>query len=159
MSTPPPHRNTVGVFLFDDAGRVLMQHRDDRPDITDPACWVVPGGGVDPGEALEEAARREFLEETGYRLGVIRYVAFDRIERPSGLVEDRHFYLGRYDGAQAVHCYEGQELRFVHVREALALNLAPGMAEILGRLIERRASQVPDEPRAGDHSRHDRGSR
>lgn len=28
--------------------------------------WQFPGGGVDPGETIEEAARREVREETGF---------------------------------------------------------------------------------------------
>lgn len=30
-----------------------------------PSCWATAGGGIDPGETVEEAAKREILEETG----------------------------------------------------------------------------------------------
>ncbi len=30
--------------------------------------WATPGGGMEPGESLEDTARREFLEETGHRV-------------------------------------------------------------------------------------------
>jgi 8-oxo-dGTP diphosphatase len=34
-------------------------------------CWIdLPGGGIDPGEAAEEAVVREFGEETGLRVRV-----------------------------------------------------------------------------------------
>lgn len=105
-------RTTTGVVLVDDAGRVLMQLRDDIPTIVDPGCWVNPGGVIDPGELPEEGARREVLEETGYRAGRLVF-AYERVlDRPEGYAERQYYFVGRYDGVQPLTCYEGQELRF-----------------------------------------------
>ena len=50
---------SVNVVVTDDAGRVLMIQR------TDNGNWAVPGGAIDLGESLPDAAIRETFEETG----------------------------------------------------------------------------------------------
>ncbi|MEM8742534.1 MAG: NUDIX domain-containing protein, partial [Pseudomonadota bacterium] len=72
-STPGPATG-VAALIEDQHGRILMQLRDDIPTIAAPGLWGFPGGGVEPGEALESAMRRELAEETGLSLapGVLR---------------------------------------------------------------------------------------
>jgi putative (di)nucleoside polyphosphate hydrolase len=58
----PQHRPNVGVVLFHPDGRVWLGRRNKQPP---PYNWQFPQGGVDDGEDLEAAARRELAEETG----------------------------------------------------------------------------------------------
>lgn len=63
---PVPAPEAAGVALFaEDTGRVLMTQRALSPDDPNGGKWELPGGGIDSGETPEEAARREFGEETG----------------------------------------------------------------------------------------------
>ena len=58
------YRPNVGVVLFHPDGRVWYGRRANTPG---PHNWQFPQGGVDPGEDLASAARRELAEETGAR--------------------------------------------------------------------------------------------
>lgn len=46
-------------------GRVLMIHGEDPDDPARGGFWFTPGGGLDPGESLEDGTRRELHEELG----------------------------------------------------------------------------------------------
>lgn len=48
-------------------GKILMVRRAVQPGI---GLWSIPGGYVDRGEVVEEAAAREVLEETGLEVEV-----------------------------------------------------------------------------------------
>jgi 8-oxo-dGTP pyrophosphatase MutT (NUDIX family) len=49
----------VGVIIVDDQERILLEQRYDN------GMWGLPGGGIEPGESVFEAALREVKEETG----------------------------------------------------------------------------------------------
>lgn len=51
--------------------------------------WEIPGGGADPGESAEEAARREALEETGVTLAGLRLTGV--YWEPQGALGWHHF--------------------------------------------------------------------
>jgi D-sedoheptulose 7-phosphate isomerase len=57
-------RVNAAVLLRDARGRVLLEKRADC------GLWGVPGGRVEPGESIAEAARREIREETGLDIRV-----------------------------------------------------------------------------------------
>ena len=50
---------SVNVSVTDDAGWILMIRRPDN------GTWAVPGGAIDLGESMVDAAVRETAEETG----------------------------------------------------------------------------------------------
>lgn len=59
----------VTIFIRHDDALALMHKPSDPPG----AFWA-PAGGIDPGEALDEGARREAWEETGLDVEVERYL-------------------------------------------------------------------------------------
>jgi ADP-ribose pyrophosphatase len=75
---PDEPRVAVGAVVFHE-DRVLLVKRGRPPSR---ALWAIPGGGVDLGETLAQAAEREVFEETGVRIraGAPVYT-FDHIER------------------------------------------------------------------------------
>ena len=60
---------TLGVrVMLIQNGQVLLVRHTYLPG------WFIPGGGVDRGETLEEAARREAREEVGAEMGALELV-------------------------------------------------------------------------------------
>ena len=50
---------SVNVVVTNDAGEILLIRRSDNDN------WAIPGGGIDLGESVAEAAVRETREESG----------------------------------------------------------------------------------------------
>jgi ADP-ribose pyrophosphatase YjhB (NUDIX family) len=59
VSNKPKNINGAGILLIDKDRKVLLQLR------TDSNSWGIPGGCLNVGESLQDAAKREVYEETG----------------------------------------------------------------------------------------------
>jgi 8-oxo-dGTP pyrophosphatase MutT (NUDIX family) len=77
--------SVAGIVLSPDQTAVLLIKRRDVP------IWVLPGGGIDPGETPEEAVIREILEETGFTVKMKRlvgdYLPLNRLAKRTHLYE------------------------------------------------------------------------
>ena len=62
QEAPAGYRPNVGLAVFNPEGLVWFGRRVRTPE---PYNWQFPQGGIDRGEDLESAARRELAEETG----------------------------------------------------------------------------------------------
>ena len=79
----------TGVFPVRD-GKVLLQRRADN------GLWTMHGGAIEIGEVPEDAAKREFFEETGLRANVLELIGVfsgpdTRYTYPNG---DKVFIVG-----------------------------------------------------------------
>jgi ADP-ribose pyrophosphatase len=63
----------VGVVGFVDDDHVVMVRQ--WRYVADRAMWEIPTGAANVAEALEDAARREMIEETGYRVGRLQLLS------------------------------------------------------------------------------------
>jgi 8-oxo-dGTP pyrophosphatase MutT (NUDIX family) len=65
---PGQHRETARVLLLDPKNRIFLLKTHFDPEVQLPPRWITPGGGIDPGESVLEAAMRELAEETGIQV-------------------------------------------------------------------------------------------
>ncbi|NTV31524.1 NUDIX domain-containing protein [candidate division WWE3 bacterium] len=112
---------SVAIALVN-TDKILLQHRDNNPQIFSPNVWCLPSGSVEGTETPRECAIRECFEETGYKLkNPIWYACHQELFY--GRWIKRFFFVEEYDHVQPIHCYEGQEMRFMPVNKLPSLNL------------------------------------
>jgi 8-oxo-dGTP pyrophosphatase MutT (NUDIX family) len=125
-------RPAAGVVVHDPARGVLLLWR--HRFITDEWGWEIPAGVVDEGEDPAEAAAREALEETGWRVtGELQPLS--RFAPMSGWA-DKHFHVFYARGAEhigdPVDINEATEIAWVPVARVRELIQAGELREGMG---------------------------
>jgi len=77
---------TIGLFIFNPKGEILL--------IKTYKWWnkyAVPGGHIELGETMEQAAKREAIEETGLRIFDLKFIHNDEMIFDKLFFKKRHY--------------------------------------------------------------------
>ena len=106
-----PYRPAAGIMLLNADNKVFVGQRLDNKL----EAWQMPQGGLDPGEAPEQAALRELEEETGIKPHLVEIIAAAPeallYELPADMIprlwkgkyrgQRQHWFLMRFNGTDA----------------------------------------------------------
>ena len=113
---------TVGIFIFNHRGEVLLLKSHKWP-----GAYVVPGGHIELGESLEQAAVREAREETGLEVRDLKFVCVQEFIFDPAFWKRRHFlffdFTCRVDSVEVKLNDEAQAHLWVEPQAALQLPL------------------------------------
>jgi ADP-ribose pyrophosphatase YjhB (NUDIX family) len=125
----------VGVAVLDQ-DRILLVQRGRDPGR---GLWAVPGGKVDLGERLVEAAVREVQEETGLSVEIGELIwAGEHISDEGHIVLID--YLGTVTGGDLAAGDDADRAEWVPLEEAADFPLTETMYDLIEVLISRRRS-------------------
>jgi 8-oxo-dGTP diphosphatase len=113
----------VRLIVPDAAGRVLILRR--APDSTDGGKWCLPGGKIDYGDTVEQAAIRELEEETSLRATKLRFLFYqDSLPPAPGRMHCINLYLECSVEGQVVLNEESVEAAWVSREDVPRFSLA-----------------------------------
>jgi ADP-ribose pyrophosphatase YjhB (NUDIX family) len=131
--------NVVGaLFLLRSDNALLMQLRDEKPNLRHAGVWVPPGGHIETDETVEQGTRREFLEETDYCCEELNWVQMMEIAHPDWPTYLLGVFWALYDGKQKTECREGQDLKFISRNEANVLPVPGFLMSLWDQLIKNK---------------------
>lgn len=112
-------------YILRPGAYVLIHHQDRIAVVKATGGFCFPGGGQDPGEPLEETARRECREEVGLQIVIDRQLA--RADQLAfGIPEQQHFqkqctfYLAHLATEERLIGEPDHQLHWMTAGEALA---------------------------------------
>ena len=132
----------VAIALMDKDRKILLVKRRFEPGS---GLWSIPGGLVELGETVREAALRELEEETGLKADINGIVdVVDTIIREGGLVKYHYVIIvfeAENPSGELRRCSEECiDAGWFRLGEALSMELTKTARKILEELIEKYGS-------------------
>jgi ADP-ribose pyrophosphatase YjhB (NUDIX family) len=123
---------SVAVFR---GGRVLVAARARPPG---QGLFSLPGGLVEPGETLAEAALRELREEVGVEARILGFVDHVEVIERDGMDRVRHHFVvcahaARWIAGEPAAGPEALEVRWVTHDDLLLLPTTAGLPSLVAR--------------------------
>jgi ADP-ribose pyrophosphatase YjhB (NUDIX family) len=139
-----PKANSVvpsaNVIVVNDQGEILMIRRTDNDN------WAVPGGGMDLGESITDAAVRETQEETGITCKVtglvgiytnprhvILYTSNGEVRQEFSIV-----FTAQPTGGELRPTSESSEPQWVSPATVASLQMHPSMRQRIQHYLDKR---------------------
>ncbi|KOY17411.1 NUDIX hydrolase [Paenibacillus xylanivorans] len=106
---PPKHIVSAAAIVMNENNEILLIRGPRRG-------WEMPGGQVEEGESLQDAAVRETKEESGIDIEIIRFCGI--FQNVDGSIVNTLF-LARPIGGEPIVTSESLETRYFPIEEAL----------------------------------------
>ena len=139
-----PQYPMVGVAaLILNEGRMLLVKRSKEPS---KGLWSIPGGRLELGETIEQAVKREVLEECGVQIDIVRVIeVMDNIQHDDAGKVNYHFVLidmlANYLSGEPKAQSDAEECRWVTSAELAKLDMNPRLRGVIMREIQQYASR------------------
>lgn len=124
----------VAKAIIYQADRLLLQLRDDKPDIVYPNCWGLFGGTIEPEETPEQAMKREIEEELCWTPAEFQFLFL--WEEPETHSLTYLFAVPLNVTISQLVLTEGQAMRLFSLKELTDLSLVPKILRILPKVVE-----------------------
>jgi len=151
MKREYPSAPLVGVgAIIRDGDRILLVRRNQEPSR---GRWTFPGGLVELGEAIRDAARREVLEETGLVVEIGEVAAvLDQVLRDEGGRVRYHYvivdFMARPVGGRLQPGSDVSQVCWAGLADLEALDVTEKAAEMLLQILPQILPQA-SEPAGG----------
>ncbi len=146
---PPSHEfperpvPTVGAVVFRRT-EVLLVQRDSEPNR---GRWSVPGGALEFGETVEEAAVRETLEESGVVVKPVRvFDVRDYIEREGERIRWHYVLVNvlcAHVQGEPAHASDARDARFIPWRRLAEYDVTSTAIEVIQSAVARTRLGIP----------------